>query len=412
MVDIDIGGKEQDEMDDVIPVEEVEVVEEVGVVEDQAEPVVSPPTQPQAGEKKPSPWVKRMIVIAVVIILVIVVVFGYIYLRTEVTGITVDLSHDEPGHDNEMLVTVLASSSGSAPLSGTGKIQITYDNEMIYASDISINDDGTGSLFVPYNSFLEGNGDYFVSVEYEGKESSSAVFSVDFVVESLEIGVWDDFSNEYKLDLRVVDIDTQPRGQLNLTVFMDTDDPRDVEITIDEIKNTDDNSYIIQDGPSQTVSGGSYTGEYDFSQSGNYTISATLTNSMVNSGSNYYTVTQTWEGFLNLLPEAIMEVTDQGGDLLTYNVELDASGSWNDGVITMYLWDFGDGETYSETADDYPDGAFDGKTTHTYSTLSSTTGAGLPQGSYLNTLNVKGDVIDSNTDELEVGALTVQIDAP
>ncbi|UCE74559.1 MAG: hypothetical protein JSV56_02340 [Methanomassiliicoccales archaeon] len=413
-VDIDIGGSRLDEIEDedVVPVEEVEEVEEVKeveVLEGEKEP--EPTTKPPAAAKKDRRvWVKRLMVGAVVVVLIIVGLIAFIYFRTEVSDVNVSLESD-PKSDR-LNVTVLVGSTGTASIAGEADLEITYDDDVIHTSKISINDDGTGKATIPYNSFIEGNGNYYVTVEYEGVESPPAEYSVDYIVEEIEIGVWDDYSKEYKLDARVVEEGGQLKGELNLTVFMDTDAPRAAEITVDEIKNTDDNSYLAQEELPQLVTEGFYQEGFSYSQSGNYSISVTLKNSLVKSTSNYYTVTDTWSGFLNIRPEANMDVEHQSDDLLTYTVELDASLSWNDGDITTYYWDFGDGETYTETADDFPDGAFDGITTHTYSTLGTTTGANLPQGSYLTTLNVKGDVIDSNTEELETGGLTVQVDAP
>jgi PKD repeat protein len=60
----------------------------------------------------------------------------------------------------------------------------------------------------------------------------------------------------------------------------------------------------------------------------------------------------------------------------------DASASSDsDGTIVSYTWDFGDGTSYTETAGNAPDGAFDGKTTHLYA----------DNGTYTVTLTVADD---------------------
>jgi len=57
-------------------------------------------------------------------------------------------------------------------------------------------------------------------------------------------------------------------------------------------------------------------------------------------------------------------------------------------TVVSYEWDFGDGSSYTETAASAPDGAFDGKTTHTYTSF----------GSYIPKLKVTDDNVPPKTD--------------
>jgi large repetitive protein len=69
-------------------------------------------------------------------------------------------------------------------------------------------------------------------------------------------------------------------------------------------------------------------------------------------------------------PEAILDAASSGR--LNIPMLFDASGSHdNEGPITRYVFDFGDGTSYSETADNAPDGDFDGKTTHSFNKAGS-----------------------------------------
>lgn len=382
MVDIDIGGTEQDEMEDVIPVEEVEVVEDVGIVEGPTEPAVSPPIQPPAG-KKPSPWIKRMLVIAVVIILIIVAVFGYVYLRTDITDVRIDLTRDEPGHEDELLVTVMVGSSGSASIAGDADLQITYDDEIVYTSKISINDAGTGRLFIPYTSFLEGNGNYYVKVKYRGTESPLTEYKEEHIIESLNITAEVGKVNG--------------GGQLNMTVFLPTE-PEDSRIRVDEIKNLDDNDRIAYDESYESLSETTFVGEFiTYSDSGNYSFTVTVENSKVKSDSEFYEVTETTEIFLNILPEAYATYQHVNDDLTTFTVQFDASASWNDGDITSYVWDFDD------------DGNIDDTTTvptvtYTYAKL---------QAPYDARLTIFGDVlVDPVAGDMESGFTLITVTAP
>ncbi|UCG70221.1 MAG: PKD domain-containing protein [Thermoplasmata archaeon] len=385
MVDIDIGGTENDEIedDDVIQVEEVEVVEEVGAAGAQQEPVAAPPMQPPPREKKPSPWMKRILVISVVIILLIVAVFAYVYLRTDITDISVDLTRDEPGHEDELLVTVLVGSSGSASIAGKGDLEILFNDDVVYSSKISIDDGGTGRLFVPYNSFLDGNGNYYVRIKYKDAESPLKEYKEEHIIESLNITA----------EVGKVD----GTGQLNMTVFLPLD-PEDAKIRVDEIRNIDNDNPITTNEPSEPISETTYEDEFTFTKSGNYSFTVTIENSRVKSDSDFYEVTETTLIFLNILPIANAVITNIDAPPLstTFTVSFDASSSWNDGDKTLYVWDFDDnGDIDTETEDP---------------TTSWTYTKGFD---YDARLTVFGDVyVDPQAGDLESDSVVIRVESP
>jgi hypothetical protein len=83
----------------------------------------------------------------------------------------------------------------------------------------------------------------------------------------------------------------------------------------------------------------------------------------------------------NFPPTAVLEVSTERaaiGDIITF----DGSDSVDpDGEIVVYSFEFGDGTSYVETVSYYPDGAFDGITTHAY----------VREGDYTAKLNVTDD---------------------
>lgn len=139
-------------------------------------------------------------------------------------------------------------------------------------------------------------------------------------------------------------------GQLNLTVIpLDKndkqmgDDPRGATIKVDEIINLDDNSYIPTGDSPEDLTETSFRKEYPtYTQSGNYSITVTIENSRLNpnSGSPYLSITNTWNGPLNILPVAFASYQIVEEDIISYTVKFDASLSWNDGPINLYKWDF------------------------------------------------------------------------
>jgi hypothetical protein len=385
-VDIDIGGARFEDLgeeeEDVVPVdaEEVEVLEEEPI-----EPPTRPLKAPPSTIKKPSRWVKPLLVVVVVIVLIIVALFAILLIGTKVSDINVALDKNDP--DN-LEVTVLVSTTGMAGIAGEGDLKIEYQDDIIYNTKVNINDEGNGYKSIPYNNFVEGNGNYYVSVEYKGKESPSAEYEVEYIVESLNISV----------EVGKV----ASGGQLNLTVYMLDedgnimgDDPEDVKVTVEEIVSLDDGTTIAENESPITTSERSHKIEFPYSRAGTYTITVSLENTRINpdSGSDYYKISATRNAFLNILPIAAAnyEIHD---NITTWWVEFNAGISWNDGDNTRYIWDFdGDGTIDDET--EYP------TTSHNYIKI------GTSQVDV--NLNVVGDIIDPVTGELERGARTITI---
>ncbi len=394
-VDIDIGGKRPDDFEDedIISDEDFADVEEVEVVEEPEEPI-TPQKAPPSAVKKPSPWVKRILVIVVVIVLIIVALFAFVYFGTEVTRIHVNLDHDEP---DDLEVSVLVSSSGMASIAGDADLEVTYDDNVIYTSKVSINDDGNGQHTIPYTSFVEENGNYYFQVKYKGKESPLAEYQEKSIVESLNITA----------DVGRV----QGNGQLNLTVFMLDknggmmgDTPKSARITFIEIKNIDTDDTITSNDPEQTVDASYFRKEYsNYDQGGNYFISVTVENSRVKSDSDYRTITETRDRmFLNILPiaDAYYEVPNQ--TLFTYDVEFHADDSWNDGLITLYKWDLNEDGDFNDVGE---------QTTEPYTSSQYTKGYSPDV-----LLNIEGDIMiwDPIDQQYypEMGSIEIKVNSP
>lgn len=393
-VDIDIGGNDIDKIEDedIFPEEEVVEVEEVEALEELEEPI-RPSKVPPEVVKKPSPWVKRILVVTVVIVLIIVAIFAFIYFGTDVTNVTVALEPD-PDYD-KLNVSVLVGSSGMASVAGDADLEITYQDNVIYTSKVSINDDGTGKVQIPYNAFVEENGDYFIQVKYEGEESFIVTYEERYVVEDLNITA----------EVGKV----ASGGQMNVTVTMLDKSggmmtPRGAEITIDEIDLIDDPDLpIVSEEDPESVSGSNYRVQFPYDQGGNYSIRVTVENSRVKPDSDYHTITETRDRmFLNILPITIATYTTESGPLLTYTAYFDAGQSWNDGLITLYKWDLNE------------DGDFDDAGEQT---TGPTTSAEYTKGVNPDILlNIEGDIgvwdpIDQKY-YVELGSIEINVNSP
>jgi hypothetical protein len=339
-----------------------------------------------SGNKRKTFIVIVAIVIVAIVILAAVIIF-FIPDGGKITDIYVGLSES---HSDYLDVTVLVGSSSRASIAGDGDLEITYNDNVIYTSKISINDDGTGELNLPYNDFIEGNGDYFFQCKYKGKESPPATYHVGYIVENLHTDV----------DVGVV-LDS---GSLDITTFMQTkegtsvsSDPKDAEYQVTEIRNMDDGSEIQVENTPVDIGGSFIQMEYPYQQSGNYSISIRVENTRAKTTSEFYEVNMTREVFLNILPQARAVVSTTEAMGATYNASFDTSSSWNDGEITLYIWDFnGDGNVDLETTE--PIASYSGY---------------IDGMDYDAILNVQGDVlVDPIFNTLERGAAIIPVSSP
>jgi hypothetical protein len=392
-VDIDIGGTGLGKIDDedVESLEDMEEVEAVEVVED--EPQQAPPQKPPSSvTKKPNPWVKRMMVLSVIIVLIVVGLIALIYFGTSITDIKISLSEDDSNYPDSLKVTALAGTTGSASIAGEGNLEVTFNNNIILTSKIKFNDGGTAVVDIPYNSFIEGNGNYYFQVKYMGKESPPEIYEVQYIVERINITEDPGVVNNI--------------GQLNVTYFMQRSDgnnmnalPKDALLIVDEIRSLDDNNKIAEEEEPEEVDDSFIRIDYLYSKSGNYTFSVTVRNTRAKSDSDYYEVTEVRDKmYLNIMPRAsaTADVNDPGVPFSPYTVDFDASASWNDGTISAYIWDCDDGSDPVTT--DVP-------------TISHTFTAGTNHDV---TLNVQGDVWvwDGTEFVIERGPTLIHVNAP
>lgn len=193
-------------------------------------------------------------------------------------------------------------------------------------------------------------------------------------------------------------------GQLNITTFMLTrdgrsmgSDPKDAEYLVTEIRNRDDNVEIPTSDTPSDIDGSFISEGYPYFRSGNYSISVKVTNTRVKPISEYFEINETRQIFLNILPIARGIATTTQDASLTYTADFDATASWNDGDITLYIWDFNN------------DGNVDLETTEPYASYSDYVN-GM---NYEAVLNVQGDVIvDTFFNDVEKGAVRIPVNSP
>ena len=346
-----------------------------------------PETKYYSGKKSKSAIIIVSIIVFIIVILSCVFLFISPY-DPPLSNITVSLSES---HTNHLYVTVLVGYTGRSSPVGEGDVEITYNDNVIYNGKIAIDDSGIGRRSINFNNFIEGNGAYYFQVKYREKDSPPQIYEVDYLVESLHL----------EADVGVV----SEYGQLNLTTFMLTrdgrnmaSDPKDIEYHVTEIRNLDEDLGIPTSGPYGNIEVRGFIREgYPYSRSGNYSISVKVTNTRAKPTSDYYEIIETRQIFLNILPVARGIVSSIESIGATYTADFDANASWNDGDITLYIWDFNN------------DGNVDLETKEPYASYS-----GYVNGmNYDAVLNVQGDVIlDSIFNDVEKGAVRIPVNSP
>ena len=371
---------------------DIQPEEEEIVQEPQSAPYQYPPPYPKFPPKKKP----RMMIALVAIIIIAIVISALIFIfvinpGAEISSIIIDLDRSHP---DILGVNVLVGSGNVLSLEGVAHLSITYQNKEVYNSRVQIDSSGTGSISIPYNSFIEGNGEYVIIVRYRDAENPPFIYNVWYVVERLDISPDVDFvEGNGQLVLHTNLLEEDGSGM--------SDSPKNARLTVNEIKLIDDGTYITSGDVPHNISEHYLRLEYPYNKSGNYLINVSLENTRVNpdSSSPYYIIYETWEGFLNVLPEAQAQITDTylTQNSTNYTVEFDASSSWNDGNITKYIWDFNG------------NGTIDLETTEPKVNFSE-----YVQGNDYNALlNVEGDVIiNPYMGYVEKGSLLISVYSP
>jgi hypothetical protein len=307
-------------------------------------------------ENKPSKK-KKILVFVVILIIVLAIIFAVFFLNPAVADVIVDNPIETTDGDG-IVITAHVIPEGGSSVNGDADLEIYYEGDKVYSDKITINRD-EGRKEVPYNKFVMGNEKYEIKVKFSGKSATSNfILHENFdwaVVEHINVTA----------DLNPPEKDSDVRLRVNARVIDESNNnplapPKkaNVEITI-AYENGASQSYnqdILY--PDAYCEFNEY--RYLNTGSGNYTITAKLTNHYVKDSSEFKTIEieEPVKKFLNIFPvaEAGDDVNEQirrppfGTGEVTIN--FDGSDSWNDGTIRYYLWDF---DYKDEDGNEYPD---------------------------------------------------------
>ncbi len=280
--------------------------------------------------------------IGVVVVLVIIVAF-FAFSGSNLDSISVD----NPVEDADGITFGLTTTSGNlGKWSGTVGIEIYYEDQEgpVYTAEEDVTDD-TGSHQVDWDQFVWGNGNYQIFAKAEGLEEY-AYLNLRRVVTHLDVEWWGN----------PVDPREQPGHSIQVNIsymFGNTNIPRNEYPSgyeMDSVVSPPMGSDI-----SITSQGSKYRHQerIDHRTAGEYAISGTLTNTFCHPESPYRTISVEDNStfYFDAPPFAVVTgdtsvELDEGEAVASF----DASGSWDDGSIVEYQWDFGDGGTDTTTS--------------------------------------------------------------
>lgn len=110
------------------------------------------------------------------------------------------------------------------------------------------------------------------------------------------------------------------------------------------------------------------TATHQFEQDGVYNVTLTVVDGFNANDTDWIIIL-----IANRVPVIVNVTVDPSTPVINEEITITIDAVDEDGTIVKYFWSFGDGADYFENTTVFPDGAFDGVTTHTYTSRSSYT---------------------------------------
>jgi PKD domain-containing protein len=297
--------------------------------------------------KGPSPVI---IIIAAVVVLILIIggIYFIAFSGSDVESLAV--GNITRGTD-KITFDIMATPSGIGEYSGDVEIEIYFQDqeigvdEPLYSGNVKIND-GWGLEEVSYKDFVWENGEYTVLAKADGQEATNTLI-IRNVITSLYVE-WQGINSDQQM------LTPDYQVEVNVTYMFDeskrplTDYPQgyDFSGTIDQ-----------PSGSPVTFSSEEFSKNLfklqkrvDHGVAGDYSLTGTMTNSFCKVDSPYRTIsvsvnrTYTFDAHPFAIAGDDITTTLVGGEA---DVNFDGSGSWDDGSIVEYEWEFGDNSTDS-----------------------------------------------------------------
>lgn len=288
----------------------------------------------------PSPVI--IIIAAAVVVLLII---GGIYFFASSGSKVGSLAVGNIDKDSDMITfDVIATPSGFGDYTGDVTVDITFEQveEVLFSDTVRIND-GRGYEEVLYTDFMWGNGEYTVTAKGDGKESSNT-FTIRNVVTDLVVE-WSGLNSDETMSTPEMQVEVNISYMFGTSTRPMSSLPQGYEFN---------GKIETPDGSEITISSSEFSPSLlklqkrvDHTTVGEYTLTGTLVNTFCKSDSPYRTLTVGDNNayYFDSNPFALVG-PDITANLANGEAEVtfDASNSWDDGTITEYSWDFGDGQ--------------------------------------------------------------------
>ncbi len=358
--------------------------------------------EPEPDGKKFKVTRKHVIVVTVIAVVVLIILAsGWLIMSLGGDVQDVNVIEQTTGPNgrelsNEIYYLIFVGSSGIRDYEGSVDVKITQTDtgSLVYDTALDIKD-REAELLLSYDQFCAGNGEYTIRAEVGGKTATDP-FNIDSIVGNINVTTYLSNSDHNQGNITIVLEDKVPGTYIKNALpspFSYAIDVKLEGVSVHTITGQETATDLKKDNLPMQINE-----TFPKTDRGNYTVDVTFTNDMVKDGLAARTILAAATAFLNAPPRANAgsDITENIGILdTTAVVEFDATGSYDpDGIITTYVWDFGDGtstnpSTYGESIFDASDGidndndgtidepgeaedgAFDGKTEYTYIVASS-----------------------------------------
>jgi hypothetical protein len=297
---------------------------------------------------------RNQIIIVTLLVVIALLIVSFYFLVISPPGV-LDIYPGDPyenSAENGIVIPADVAMKGTGQAEGEGDLKIKHlgTGETTYSTKVSVKS-GKISQDVKYTEFVTQNGEYDISISFEGiTRSFDNTFRVDWVVEFVNVTLDPmKFSESQQLsstDDPYFTLKAQMRNKDEKTAVYKTN-KIDVEIELfheDQSSSFKKDTFQIDDYKVTTIDE-----TYDYTTSGVITAKVKVTNEFVKSDSSYKTVEGENLRFINTHPRALAELDDNDGIITLAAIgdngvaNFDASDSFDlDGSIVKYQWVFGD----------------------------------------------------------------------
>ncbi len=293
----------------------------------------------------------RWIVISIFIVIIILIVAFYaVVINPQGVLDIIPATPTETKDKDGITISADIALKGTGTAEGDGELKIKLDGKTTYSGKIPIKG-GVAEKVVKYKDFVEGNGDYEISISYEGlSRKTDNRYTVDWVVEKVDVELkrmsFGESENLTKSDKPYFILNTY----FNYTNNNPLNETRLLDIDVELFFEDDLSSFRSESYKFDKYLENRDTKDINYNKAGNITAKVTVINENVKPDSKFHEITGEAYEFINTPPFAKGELSNGNNGEISLSplfdngiAEFDASDSFDlDGGIVRYRWEFND----------------------------------------------------------------------